>query len=197
MKFKILTVALLAAMSLNAHAGENAGAFYKSKMSGAIVAPSSAKVNDIGIVDGQMYTVVDETMLRKMIADGDDVTRVVTTNITNMSELFKDNKTFNQNIGYWDTSNVTDMSYMFEGAEAFNQPIGHWNTSNVTRMSGMFWGAEAFNQLIGHWNISKVTDMYYMFRDAEVFNQDISRWNTANVINMVDMFNGAEVFNQD
>ena len=134
MKFKILTVALLVAMSLNAHAGENVSAFYKSKMSGAIVAPSSAKVNDTGLVNGQVYTVVDEAMLRKMIADGDNVTRVVTTNITNMSNLFKDNKTFNQNIGHWDTSNVTDMSYMFRGAEAFNQDISFWDTSKVTDM---------------------------------------------------------------
>ncbi|MGC3835192.1 BspA family leucine-rich repeat surface protein [Moritella viscosa] len=121
MTFKILTITLLALISLSMRASENVSEFYKSRISGVIVAPLSAKVNDTGIVNGQMYTLVDEVMLRKMIVDGDDVTHVVTTNIKNMSNLFRDNKTFNQNIGYWDTSNVTDMSRMFYGAEAFNQ----------------------------------------------------------------------------
>ena len=41
-------------------------------------------------------------------------------------------RTFNQDIGYWDTSNVATMQQMFAGTDAFNQDIGHWDTSNVT-----------------------------------------------------------------
>ena len=51
-----------------------------------------------------------------------------------MSDLFKNNSTFNQNISSWDVSSVTNMGSMFDGAEAFNQPIGDWDVSNVTDM---------------------------------------------------------------
>ena len=47
-------------------------------------------------------------------------------------------KSFNQNIGSWNTSNVTGMSAMFVDATTFNQPIGSWNTSSVTGMIGTF-----------------------------------------------------------
>ena len=46
-----------------------------------------------------------------------------TSEITNMSQLFRYNIEFNGHIELWDVSNVTDMSYMFCDAESFNQPI--------------------------------------------------------------------------
>ena len=93
-----------------------------------------------------------------------------TSNITNMSHMFREAKSFNQPIGGWDTSKVTNMSYMFIYAESFNQPIGDWNTSNVTDMSYMFYGAKSFNQPIDGWDTSNVTDMDCMFSGSESFN---------------------------
>ena len=96
-----------------------------------------------------------------------------TSNITDMSNMFFNAKSFNQPIGAWDTSKVTCMELMFGNAESFNQPIGNWDTSNVTDMSRMFVCAESFNQPIGNWNVSKVTDMRFMFYEAWSFNQPI------------------------
>jgi hypothetical protein len=47
-----------------------------------------ASVGDTGVVDGVTYTVVDEAMLRTMVANEEDVTKVVTTKVTNMSYMF-------------------------------------------------------------------------------------------------------------
>ena len=126
----------------------------------------------------------------------DDISGWDVSNVTNMSFMFYDAQAFNQPIGDWDVSNVTNMYYTFTGAYAFNQPIGSWNVSKVNNMEGMFQAALAFNQPIGNWIVSSVTDMKWMFYNAPVFNQDISDWNVSSATNMKGMFTSAQAFNQ-
>ena len=155
----------------------------------------NASVGDNVNIDGVVYAVVDNSTIAAQISNNN--VNLCTSKVTNMSLMFKDNTSFNSNIGFWDTSNVTDIWGMFWGASSFNQDISNWNTSNVTDMRNMFDAALSFNQNIGNWNTSAVTDMNTMFGYATSFNQDIGSWNTSNVINMPDMFKGATLFNQD
>lgn len=90
-----------------------------------------------------------------------------------------------------------NMSFMFIDAKSFNQDLSQWDTHNVIDMKAMFWGAIAFNQDIGSWSTQNVVNMSYMFRDALAFNQDISNWNTYNATNLTNMFYGADSFNQN
>ncbi|MCP4767153.1 MAG: BspA family leucine-rich repeat surface protein, partial [Gammaproteobacteria bacterium] len=117
--------------------------------------------------------------------------------VTNLSEMFKDATSINQDLSAWDTSSVTSMFRMFYGATTFNQDISAWDTSSVTNMSRMFSGVTTFNQDIGAWDTSSVTRMYGMFENATTFNQDISGWDTSNVTDMGRMFFGVTTFNQD
>ena len=48
-------------------------------------------------------------------------------------------KTKYRHISDWDVSNVTDMSELFLDLESFNQDIGKWDVSNVTNMDAMFY----------------------------------------------------------
>ena len=169
-----------------------------------------ANVNEVSpgdkcYVNGVEYTAVDRDTLLDMVENGDDVSKVVTSLITDMRDIFSPGRiykitqatyknffNFNQDISSWDTSNVTRMSNMFAGAENFNQDIGSWNTSNVTDMSNMF-GTTRINEDPDN---PFLPHSFYQ-ASARAFNQDISSWDTSNVTTMSYMFDGAESFNQD
>ena len=120
-----------------------------------------------------------------------------TTGITDMSYLFYDKTTFNQDIGGWDTSLVTKFSHMFWGASSFNQYIGDWNTSSALDMTAMFLNCLSFNQYIGGWDTSSVFSFDRMFYGTKAFNQDITGWDTSSATTTSQMFQLASVFNQD
>ena len=141
---------------------------------------------------GVTYTAVDIDQLKLMFTKEEDVSKVVTTLITDMSELFINAPTtslpfqplyveFNPDISSWDVSNVTNMSHMFGTKDIddyilinFNKDISKWDVSKVTDMSNMFLSAATFSQDIGSWDTSKVTNMSGMFGGAGNFNEDIS-----------------------
>ena len=187
-----------------------------------IKAKEWSEVGDVGYINDVLYTVVDREMLAGMLQNGSDVTKIATTKITNMSNLFYNKTSFNQNIGNWDVSNVISMYAMFWNAASFNQSIAHWDVSNVsdfintftratnfnqniedwnvsngTTMRGMFSYASSFNQPLGNWDVSNVDNMNYVFYNAILFNQDISNWDVGLVEEMFSMFNNASSFNQD
>ena len=155
---------------------------------GITIKASAGAVNgDTGVLDGVTYTVVNLSTLNSKISAGDDVTKVCTSLITDMSFMFY-NSLFNQDISSWDVSNVTNMNSMFYDS-SFNQDISSWDVSNVTDMQSMF-SNSSFNQDISSWDVSNVTDMNSMFFYAD-FNQDISSWSVDNVTNCYQFREGA------
>ena len=134
-----------------------------------IKASANAIIGESYGLDGVSYLVVDSTMLYDMVASEEDVTKVVTTNVTNMRALFFNATSFDQDISNWDVSNVSSVYKMFNKASNFNQDIGSWDVSNVHFMIGMFYKAISFNQDILIWNVSKVT----MYED---FSKDATAW---------------------
>lgn len=123
-----------------------------------------------------------------------------TSYITDMSYLFSDATSFNDDISLWDVSKVINMNYMFYNAQLFNQDISGWKVDNVTTMAAMFFRAKYFNHNISSWNTSNVVNMQIMFKEASNFNQDITGWNVSSVISNVsngfdDMFLDATAMN--
>ncbi len=142
------------------------------------------------------YTVVNNTMLFALDPAVDNFTDICTSHVTSTNSLFKEEASFNQDIGSWDVSSVTNMLLMFDEASSFNQDIGSWDVSSVVEMGSMF-SQTNFNQDIGSWDVSGVTGMSYMFRLNPIFNQDLSSWNVSQVTNMDRMFRSNTNFNQD
>tara|TARA_B100000927_G_scaffold273176_1_gene251381 strand:+ start:117 stop:1298 length:1182 start_codon:yes stop_codon:yes gene_type:complete len=187
--------------------------FYYHENGITIKARDWVKPGTKGILNGIEYTAVDKDMLIRMNNERKDLSKVVTTLITDMSMLFfppadsnfdgvlnyydSFNHEFNQNITSWDLSNVTDMSFMFYSARAFNQDIGIWDVSNVKNMEGLFVYAESFNKDISSWDVSNVTNMKDLFHFAQSFNINLNNWNVSNVNNMNGLFFNATSFNQD
>ena len=97
----------------------------------------------------------------------------------------------------WCVGNVQDMSYLFQDMETFDDDINGWNTSSVTNMKWMFYGASSFHGDLSNFDTSSVTDMESMFEDASSFNGDVSNFNTSSVTNMYSMFSYASSFSQD
>ena len=70
---------------------------------------------------------VNRSQLDTMIADGNDVSRVDTSGITNMNNLFYFKTSFNQDISSWNVSSVINMGWMFATASAFSQDLSDWD----------------------------------------------------------------------
>jgi len=117
-------------------------------------------------------------------------------NVTDMSRLFWDMNTFNEDINGWNTSSVTNMEWMFYYASSFNGNL-LWNTSSVTTMRQMFEGASSFDQDLLNFDTSSVTSMMRMFYKATTFNGDVSNFDTSSVTSLYGMFWGATSFNKD
>ena len=112
-----------------------------------------------------------------------------TTNVTNMSYMFKDYQGANLDFSHLDTANVTDMSGMFEGYQGPTLDFSHFNTANVTNMAAMFVNYKGADLDLSKFNTAKVTDMSDMFADCEnLTSLDVSHFDTANVTNMSGMF---------
>jgi len=194
---------------------EEQSPFYLDENGVTIKARDWVTAGTTGELDGVTYTAVDIDKLKLMFTKEEDVSKVVTTLITDMSDLFENAPIeerayqtwlveFNPDISSWDVSNVTNMSNMVGGAWRefhFNQDISKWDVSKVTNMSGMFNNAFLFNQDIGEWDVSQVADMSLLFGTDQYqytsnFNQDIGSWDVSKVTNMSLMFSNS-LFNQD
>lgn len=86
-------------------------------------------------------------------------------------------------IGEWDTSPVTEMDELFKGQRGFNDNISHWDVSNVIRMNWMFKGASSFNQPLDGWDLSSLQAYSNMFQGATSYLQSGKKRPSGRVVN--------------
>ena len=88
-----------------------------------------------------------------------------------------------------DVSDITDMSNLFKNLDPYKIDISEWDVSNVKDMNNMFYYCHRFNCDLSNWDVSNVKNMGYMFYYCKNFNADLSKWDVSNVTNMESMFN--------
>ena len=71
-------------------------------------------------------------------------------------------------INFWCLGNVTDLSALFHEKESFNEDIGAWDVSRVTNMSNIFNYSSAFNRDLSSWDVSSVKSMYGMCKSCVI-----------------------------
>ena len=157
------------------------------------------KVISTKVVDSNIHSLVQACLKEDMQGHCSNIMSVPmedwdTSAITDMSGLFKNERTFNVNLAKWDVSAVENFSEMFYGCEFFNHNLP-WTTSSATNMDKMFFGASEFNGLINSWDVSKVLTMKQMFYNARRFTDDISDWSYKSGLDYVHFFTGADAFN--
>jgi surface protein len=112
--------------------------------------------------------------------------------ITDMSELFRNQVTFNEDISRWNVSQVTSFDEMFaaQGIDPyeFNADLSKWQVSKATSMQAMFHSATKFNSDLSKWNVARVTSFQSTFGRAVEFNSDLSKWNVKRATNFKWMF---------
>ncbi|MBO6523443.1 MAG: BspA family leucine-rich repeat surface protein [Balneolaceae bacterium] len=190
-------IILVALIVLTAQSRETKAQTFQLDENGVTITCDGASVGVTGEVGGTIYTAVDDNSLRDSVSTGADLTEVCTSLVTNLSELFEGNISFNQNISVWDVSSVVVMNSLFSQAESFNQDISNWDVSSVENMEELFFRANSFNHDISSWDVSSVTNMSSLFAQTNLFNQDIGNWDVSSVTNMEGVFNAALAFDQD
>ena len=115
-----------------------------------------------------------------------------TSNVKSMYEMFCNTYMLKSiDLSKLDTSNVTNMGYMFYGSGVETLDLSTFDTSNVTAMNWMFASVSKITSLDLSFNTSNVTNMSNMFaRASKVSKLDISSFDTSNVTNFNAMFYG-------
>ena len=153
---------------------------------------SSAQVNASCTVNGVSYRtngaasglLLAKADLTNKASAWNNSTDLVTTcdvsRFTSLSEAFRGNATFNQDLSAWDTSAVTNMGQMFKDATSLTT-VSLPDTSAVTNIYKIFNNASAFNQDIRGWDVTSVTSFTGMFSGATAMISNFGstpNWNT-------------------
>ena len=121
-----------------------------------------------------------------------DASKIDTSKVKNMNNMFTNSHFTKLDLNSWDTSNVEDMSSLFFNAELTELKIDKWNTSKIKNMR--YFLTQVFNLKelnIQDWNTSNVEDMSEMFEHAyDLTKLDLNKWDVSKVKYMDSMFAG-------
>ena len=152
---------------------------------------SSVSELDLQYFDNQnvesIYGMFNNTTNLTNLVMGDSF---VTSNVTNLGDMFNDSAVTSLDLSTWDTSSVTDMSGMFQDTDTLTNIVlgGSFSSSNVEDFSNFLNGSGVSGLDFADLNTSSAADMSNMLSnmtDQEAF--DLSSFDTSNVTSMESM----------
>jgi surface protein len=168
---------------------------------GVTVRCHDAAVGEKGSIDGVEYEAVDRELLIQRRDEGADLSKVCTSAVTDMSELFY-NPADNASLVSQSVNTISGKQTNLNREISQNSAITDKFLRSFTRLSqahslssGSYYSSNSINSDIGSWDVSNVTNMFLMFFGVSDFNQDLTHWDVGNVTNMGGMFLGT-AFNQ-
>jgi hypothetical protein len=108
---------------------------------------------------------------------------------TNMSNMFRGNANFNQDLTGIDTSLCTSFNSLFRGCDVFNGSLIGWDGTSCLNVQQMFDSALAFNQPIDHLVLELCTTFALWFTNADSFDQSLAGIKPVAVTSAISMFN--------
>ena len=139
------------------------------------------------------YLFANSTTYGSTSAEFLEASKIDTSKVKNMNNMFTNSSFLKLDLNTWDTSNVEDMSYMFYQMDSVTKlDLNTLDTSKVKNMRGMFYQTSYLKELnIQNWNTSNVENMRDMFeKSIELTKLDLNKWNVSKVKNMSYMFDG-------
>ena len=125
-----------------------------------------------------------------------DLTGLDTSNITDMSHMFRDSKKLTSlDLSNFNTFKVIYMNNMFYNCTSLTKlNLNSFDTSKVVYMNNMFYNCTSLLKLdLNSFTTSKVTTMLGMFNSCKKLSYiDLSGFNTSKVTNMQSMFYNCE-----
>ena len=112
--------------------------------------------------------------------------------ISNIKELFDKGET---DLNCIDTSEITDMSYLFKNIRSINFDVSNWDVTEYDRLDCLFFNCQCIETVIGleTWDVSNVKDFTGFFSQcSNLKNVNVSGWKLYNAMITYAMFFGCQ-----
>lgn len=163
------------------------GSYYKGN-----VTNHSLNMNDYNINYNKI------TSMNNMFADSDIKNiefghKFNTSNVTDMSAMFRKSKVETLDLSSFDTSNAIYMTSMFSESEALTLDLSSFDTRNVKYMSWMFKNSKATTLNLSSFNTIKLESMDWMFEEVQAKDLDLRSFDTSKVTAMSHLFKDSKI----
>ena len=201
---KKYTLLFIALFIVSCSSDEEELPFYVADNGVTIKARDWVTVGTTADLNGVTYTAVDLPSLKEWINDGKDLSKVVTTFVSDTTHsqfaVLFNRKVVGffpiKGIESWDVSNFKDIQGIFYSSQPVESDLSGWDVSKVTSM-GLTMQLGDVNPNINNWDVSSATNMTGIFfgNSNYIEGMDLSGWDVSKVTECNGLTNNFNAYN--